>query len=471
MTDPAGTGGNDAGTLSPDTHSLSTAAARNLASTTKTPPQMQGISPRWLLRVLPWVQVCAGAYRVNRRRRVAVGDGRVNCTAVGADVRVVPQELRELPVLRGFDDEDVLTALADRFVRRELQPGDLIAEAGRPAEALTVIAYGRLHKLGVGEYGGTTLLGVLADGDHVGDAALVEPGSWPFTVRAVTPCIVLTLPRRAFTDLTGQSRSLRDHVERLRTRPTPPHNKQGEAAIELAAGHTGEPDLPGTFVDYDVAPREYELSVAQAVLRVHTRVADLYNRPMNQFEQQLRLTVEALRERQEHDLVNDPQFGLLPNADVSQRIQARTGPPTPDDLDELLSRRRKSRYFLAHPHAIAAFHRECTRRGVYPTSTELHGSTVTTWRGVPLLPCDKIPINRARVTSIMVVRTGEKSEGVIGLHQTGIPEEIRPSLNARLMGIDEKGIISYLVSAYYSAAILVPDALGVLENVELGRAA
>ena len=37
--------------------SLGTAAARNLATTTKTQPQMQGISSRWLLRILPWVQV------------------------------------------------------------------------------------------------------------------------------------------------------------------------------------------------------------------------------------------------------------------------------------------------------------------------------------------------------------------------------------------------------------------------------
>jgi hypothetical protein len=28
---------------------------------------MQGISSRWLLRVLPWVQVSGGTYRVNRR--------------------------------------------------------------------------------------------------------------------------------------------------------------------------------------------------------------------------------------------------------------------------------------------------------------------------------------------------------------------------------------------------------------------
>jgi len=47
--------------------SLGTAAARNLATTTKSVPQMQSITPRWLLRMLPWVEVAAGTYRVNRR--------------------------------------------------------------------------------------------------------------------------------------------------------------------------------------------------------------------------------------------------------------------------------------------------------------------------------------------------------------------------------------------------------------------
>ena len=65
------------------------------------------------------------------------------------------------------------------------------------------------------------------------------------------------------------------------------------------------------------------------------------------------------------------------------------------------------------------------------------------------------------------MRTGEENQGVIGLHQTGIPDEIEPGLNVRFMGIDEKALISYLVSAYFSAAVLVPDALGVLEDVEV----
>ena len=67
------------------------------------------------------------------------------------------------------------------------------------------------------------------------------------------------------------------------------------------------------------------------------------------------------------------------------------------------------------------------------------------------------------------MRVGEDNQGVVGLHQTGIPDEYQPSLSVRFMGIDEKAIISYLVSAYYSAAILVPDAVGVLENVDIAQ--
>lgn len=137
-------------------------------------------------------------------------------------------------------------------------------------------------------------------------------------------------------------------------------NAFGEARIALSAGHAGEPDIPHTFVDYQPAPREYELSIARTVLRVHTRVADLYSRPMDQTEHQLRLAVQELRERQEHELVNGRDFGLLHNADHGRRIST---------------------------HA----------------------------------------------------------------------------------GIDEQAVASYLVTACYSAAVLVPDALGILENVEVSR--
>jgi CRP-like cAMP-binding protein len=432
---------------------------------------MQGISTRWLLRLLPWVEVKGGAYRVNRRLTYAVGDGRVTFTTAGADVRVIPAELGELPLLRGFEDEEVLIALADRFVQQEFEPGEVIAEFGHQADQVFLIAHGKISKVGRGEYGDDTVLAVLADGDYFGDQVLSgSDGILEFTAKAVTACTLLSLSRAAVVELLGQSDALLQHIEQASAAADQAQNNYGEAAIEVASGHDGEPQLPGTYVDYEISPREYELSVAQTVLRVHSRVADLYNQPMNQLDQQLRLTIEALREREEHELVNNREIGLLHNADFSQRINTRTGPPTPDDLDELLALVWKDPgFFLAHPRTIAAFGRECNRVGVYPNSVDINGHMVPAWRGVPILPCNKIPVTKTRTSSIMLMRTGEANQGVVGLHQTGLPDEYQPGLNVRFMGLNDQAVISYLVSAYYSAAVLVPDALAILEHAEIGR--
>ncbi|WP_405009505.1 family 2B encapsulin nanocompartment shell protein [Kitasatospora sp. NBC_01539] len=450
--------------------SLGTAAARNLATTTKSAPQMQEITSRWLLRMLPWVETKGGTYRVNRRLTYTVGDGRIDFVQDGARVRVIPRELGELALLRGFEDVAVLTALADRCVQREFRAGEVLAERGTPAESIQLIAHGRVGQTSEGRYGDVVAVGVLADGSHFGENALLDADArWESTVTAETAGTLLTLSRADFHAVLSTAPGLRAHLERFAEIPLQRQNRHGEAEIAMSAGHTGEAELPGAFVDYELNPREYELSIAQTVLRVHTRVADLYNEPMNQTEEQLRLTIEALRERQEYELINNPEFGLLHNAAFKQRIQTYSGAPTPDDLDELLCRRRGSRFFLAHPRAIAAIGREFNSRGLYPDHVDLGGQQVPAWRGVPILPCSKIPISKENTTSILVMRTGEDKQGVIGLHQTGLAEEYEPGLSVRFMGIDERSIISYLVSTYYSAAILVPDALGVLEDVQIGR--
>jgi hypothetical protein len=432
------------------------------------------------------VEAGGGTYRVNTRLAQVPGPGLISFAEAGPGsgpdpgsapvsspgpgqrARVTAAGLRQLPPLRGFDDEATLSELAGAFTQRRVQAGEVIAESGREADQVFLIVRGKVAATGTGAYGGETSTGTLADGQYLGEQALTDPSaSWPFTARAVTACTLLALPRAVFADLAARSPGLGPHLDGYRARAAAPRNSRGEADIAVAAGHDGEPSLPGTFADYEPSPREYELSVAQTVLRVHSRVADLYNDPMDQVDQQLRLTVEALRERQEAEILNNPGFGLLANAAPSQRIHTHGGPPTPADLDDLLCRRRQTRLFLAHPRAIAAFGRECTRRGVYPDTAEVGGSRVMAWRGVPVLPCPKIPVTEG-TTSILAMRTGEKEEGVIGLRQTGLPDEYEPGLNVRLRGMDAKGILSYLVAAYYSAAILVPDALGVLDNVELG---
>ncbi|MEV4107486.1 family 2B encapsulin nanocompartment shell protein [Nonomuraea sp. NPDC049695] len=449
--------------------SLDTRAARNLATTTKTRPQMQAITSRWLLRRLPWVDVRGGTYRVNRRLTHRVGRGRVSVVLNGADdVRIIPETLPELPPLRGFGDLDVLRAIASTFAPREFQAGDVIVEAGAPITETYIIAHGRLDRLATGAYGDTLLLGVVTDGEHLGDEALAqESPRWPCTVRAATAGTILVSPWQEFQRLFDGSPALREHVERYLEETRRPVNRRGEAAVAIASGHVGEPTIDGTFVDYDLHPREYELSVTQSVLRVHTRVADLYNDPMSQLEQQLRLTVHEIREREEWELLNNREFGLLHNAEYGQRISTWSGPPTPDDLDDLISMRRKTRLLLAHPKAIAAFFRECNKRGLVPGSADVDGHEIPAWRGVPIFPCGKIPISEHHTTSILAMRTGEEDQGVVGLYQTGLPEEHEPGLNVRFMGINQQAVMSYLVSAYYSAAILVPDAIGILENVDI----
>ncbi|MEU6294003.1 family 2B encapsulin nanocompartment shell protein [Streptomyces erythrochromogenes] len=450
--------------------SLGTAAARNLATTTKSAPQMQEITSRWLLRTLPWVETKGGTYRVNRRLTYTVGDGRIEFVQDGSDVRVIPRELGELALLRGFEDEQVLVALADRCVQRDFRAGEVLVERGAAADRIHLIAHGRISQTSVGKYGDAVAVAVLADGDRFGENALLDADATAdYTATAETSGTLLTLSRADFAAVLDAAPNLRAHVEQFGSLPHQRQNKHGEAEIAMSAGHTGEAAIPGTFVDYDLKPREYELSIAQTVLRVHTRVADLYNGPHNQTEEQLRLTIEALRERQEYELVNNREFGLLHNADFKQRIQTHSGPPTPDDMDELLCRRRGTKFFFAHPKTIAAIGREFNARGLYPDHVDLGGQQVPAWRGVPILPCSKIPISKENTSSILAMRTGEDNQGVIGLHQTGLPEEYEPGLSVRFMGISEQAIISYLVTTYYSAAILVPDALGVMENVQIGR--
>jgi CRP-like cAMP-binding protein len=449
--------------------SLTTGAARNLATTTKSVPQIQAATPRWLLRMLPWTETKGAAYRVNRRLTYQSGTGRVSFAGPPATAEIVPPTLAEVDLLHGIEDQALLQAIAARFTRSEYRAGEVITQ---PA-SLVVIAHGKVSRHSAGKYGHAAALGTLADGDYFGEQALTSTSASEAdataTATATTPCIIFALTRQAFGELTAQSPVLRAHLAQRQAHRARPRNKRGEAEIEVTAGHEGEQDLPGTFADYELKPREYGLKVAQTVLRVHTRVADLFNDPMNQVERQLHLTIETLRERQEHELINNAEIGLLNSADLSQRVNTSTGPPTPDDMDALLTRRRKTRFFLAHPRAIAAFGRECTKRRIYPENTQVDGKTTRAWRGVPLLPCDKIPLTSHNTTSILALRTGEKDQGVIGLHQTGQPDEYEPGLSVRFTGIDDQAIISYLVSAYYSAAILVPDALGILENVEIGH--
>ncbi|MCL7422921.1 MAG: hypothetical protein M8364_18685 [Methylobacter sp.] len=244
---------------------------------------------------------------------------------------------------------------------------------------------------------------------------------------------------------------------------------KNETGVAVDCSNLDERELPQTFVDYEAWGREYRLGAVNTVLDIHTRVSDLYSSPHNQIREQLRLTIETIKERQESELINNAEYGLLNNVAPASKVQTRVGAPTPDDLDELITKVWKQPgFFLAHPLAIAAFGRECTRRGVPPATVTLFGSPFLTWRGIPIIPSDKLKIVDGK-TNILLMRTGESRQGVVGLYQPNLEGEQSMGLSVRFMGINHKAISSYLISLYCTLAVLTDDALAVLENVEVDK--
>jgi len=198
-------------------------------------------------------------------------------------------------------------------------------------------------------------------------------------------------------------------------------------------------------------------------------VSDLYSHPHDQIKEQLRLAIETIKERQESELLHNGDYGILNNVAPGQKINTSGGAPTPDDLDELITLVWKEpAFFLAHPRAIAAFGREATLRGVPPATVSLFGSPVVTWRGIPIVPSNKLEVNDNK-SQILLLRTGESRQGVVGLYQPGSSGDQGLGLSVKFMGISRKAISSYLISLYCSAAILADDAVAVLENVEVNK--
>src|SRR5574344_157485 len=458
--------------------SVTTATARKLANTTKTAPQMGSITPRLLLKLLPWTQVESGTYRVNRTKVELKKADRINVEYLDGVPSFSAESLRGIPVFSHID-EDIVRRIAKRFISEEVELGNYLIREGKDPQKFFIVVSGQAEVISKGVHGEELRVALLSEGEYFGEADLLTDNLSSVTVRAVTNSIFFTLQSSELEPIIKDVHDFREQFqnavdEHLRLKATV--NIHGERHIDLVSGHEEENIIPETYIDHEEQPREYSLNTLQTVVRVHTRVSDLYNNPFNQLEQQLRLSIESIKERQEWELINNKKFGLLASVDPGYRISTRYGAPTPDDLDELLYLVWKEpAFFIAHPRAIAAFERECTWRGVPPVTTDLFGTRVILWRGVPLIPSDKVEIqgqyltNRGvGTTNIILVRVGEKSQGVVGLHQAGIPGEIAPSLSARLMGLDKFGVASYLLTKYFSLASLTDDAIAVLENVEVG---
>ncbi len=97
---------------------LGDVAARQLANTTKTAPQLTAITPRWLVQLLGWVPVESGTYRVNKVKN----DGDIEVACGSRDERILPQTFvdyeenpREYTLSATPTSVDVHTRVSDLF--------------------------------------------------------------------------------------------------------------------------------------------------------------------------------------------------------------------------------------------------------------------------------------------------------------------------------------------------------------------
>ena len=98
---------------------------------------------------------------------------------------MIPAELGELPLLRGFDDVEVLGELARRFGQREFEPGEVLAVLRQPGgHSLPDRARQGRARSAPGPTATTRYSAYWPTATYFGDQCLTAAdGIWEFTAR------------------------------------------------------------------------------------------------------------------------------------------------------------------------------------------------------------------------------------------------------------------------------------------------
>jgi hypothetical protein len=172
--------------------SVTTATARKLANTTKTTPQMGSITPRLLLKLLPWVQVESGTYRVNRTKVELKKADRINVEYLDGVPSFRAQSLRGIPVFSHIDEE-IVKRIAKRFVSEEVELGNFLIREGKDRQKFFIVLSGQAEVISKGVHGEELRVALLSEGEYFGEADLLSDNPSSVTVRAVTNSIFFTL--------------------------------------------------------------------------------------------------------------------------------------------------------------------------------------------------------------------------------------------------------------------------------------
>ena len=240
---------------------------------------MMSITPRWFLRLLPWVQVNGGTYRVNRTKVELMQAERIEIRVVDGVASFAPEDLRRVPLFSRLPN-DITTRMASRFKTEVVSLGNELIVEGEDRNQFFIIAEGQVEVISKGAHGRNLRIALLTEGEFFGDADIVSDKHSDVTIRTLTPCVLLTFSRRdleaVLNELPGVQAEFQQAIDaHLELRSNV--NRYGERNIDLVAGFAENVEIPETFVDYSSTPREYSLCAIQTIVRIHTWVSDLYN--------------------------------------------------------------------------------------------------------------------------------------------------------------------------------------------------
>ncbi len=210
---------------------------------------------------------------------------------------------------------------------------------------------------------------------------------------------------------------------------------------------------------FDIKPKEYTLAIIQSLIEVPNRIVDLYNIPFNQLNTQFQLTIDNLLERKEKRIISS----LLEYSKENKKSSKIKNYPTPHDLDILISQVwKKPSFFLMAPEVQARFGQSCTEKGVCIGTVEIFGHPFWTWRGIPIIPTDKLNVKNKK-SQVLLVRMGENDNGIFEIYNKAQHNHSIEGITIKETGIDENGLVGYLISMYYNIVIPTHDAIFYLE--------
>jgi ATP-binding cassette subfamily B protein len=122
--------------------------------------------------------------------------------------------LARLPVL-GCLESAMLETVAKGFVTEQYPANRFVIHQGDDGDRFYIIVRGQVEVLRNEDGTEPRPIAVLQDGDHFGEIALLRNVPRTASVRTLTPCVLVSLPRGQFTNLVGRSSEMRLRLEEL----------------------------------------------------------------------------------------------------------------------------------------------------------------------------------------------------------------------------------------------------------------